>query len=113
MLAGLSVSWTLYFIKNIGAETNHLFEAATRYGSTEEAPAAFHQKAGQELSMESIPNQNSHIIIWTRPWKGWEFVVSWIWLMPAENLISFEDLALFWEKDKKSFFHGVHKQKTA
>jgi len=30
--------------------------------------------------------------------------------MPAENLISFEDLALFWEKDKKSFFHGVHKK---
>lgn len=33
--------------------------------------------------------------------------------MPAENLISFEDLALFWEKDKKSFFHGVHNKKTA
>ena len=30
--------------------------------------------------------------------------------MPAKNLIYFEDLALSLEKDKKSFFHGVHKQ---
>jgi len=28
--------------------------------------------------------------------------------MPAKNLIYFEDLALSLEKDKKSFFHGVH-----
>jgi len=27
----------------------------------------------------------------------------------AENLIYFEDLALSLGKDKKSFFHGVHK----
>jgi len=48
MLAGLFVSETSRFTENISAGTNHLFEAATRYGSTEEAPAAFHQKAGQE-----------------------------------------------------------------
>ena len=29
--------------------------------------------------------------------------------MVAENLIYFEDLALSLGKDKKSFFHGVHK----
>jgi len=29
----------------------------------------------------------------------------------AENLIYFEDLALSLGKDKKSFFHGVHKEK--
>jgi len=29
--------------------------------------------------------------------------------LPAENLIYFENLALSLEKDKKSFFHGVHK----
>jgi len=36
-------------------------------------------------------------------------MVSLIWQMPAKNLIYFEDLALSLEKDKKSFFHGVHK----
>jgi hypothetical protein len=30
--------------------------------------------------------------------------------LPAENLIYFENLALSLEKDKKSFFHGVHKK---
>jgi hypothetical protein len=30
----------------------------------------------------------------------------------AENLIYFEDLALSLGKDKKSFFHGVHKRHT-
>jgi len=29
--------------------------------------------------------------------------------LPAENPIYFENLALSLEKDKKSFFHGVHK----
>jgi hypothetical protein len=29
----------------------------------------------------------------------------------AENLIYFEDLALSLGKDKKSFFHGVHKRR--
>jgi len=61
MLAGLFVSETSRFIKNIGAETNYRFKAAARYGSTEEAPVAFHQKAGQELSMESIPNADSRM----------------------------------------------------
>lgn len=30
--------------------------------------------------------------------------------MVAENLIYFEDLALSLGKDKKSFFHGVHRK---
>jgi hypothetical protein len=63
MLAGLSVSETSCFIKNIGAETNHLFKATARHSSAEQVPAVFQQKAEQELSMESIPNQNSRIII--------------------------------------------------
>ena len=48
MLVGLSVSGALRFAKTIGAETNHPFKAAARYGSTEEAPAAFQQKTEQE-----------------------------------------------------------------
>ena len=63
MLADLPVSGALRFAKTIGAETNHPFKAAARYGSTEEAPAAFYQKTGKKLSMESTPNQNSRIII--------------------------------------------------
>ena len=63
MLAGLPVSGALRFAKTIGAETNHPFKAAARYGSTEEVPAAFQQKAGQELSMASTPSANSRINI--------------------------------------------------
>lgn len=63
MLAGLFVSGAFRFIKNIGAETNHPFKAAARYGLTKEAPAAFYQKTGQELSMGSTPTENSRIII--------------------------------------------------
>ena len=36
------------FAKTIGAETNHPFKAATRYGSTKEASFAFQQKTEQE-----------------------------------------------------------------
>jgi hypothetical protein len=63
MLAGLFVSESARFSKTIGAETNHPFKAAARYGSTEEAPAAFYQKTGQELSMASTSTENSRIII--------------------------------------------------
>lgn len=63
MLAGLPVSGALRFAKTIGAETNYTFKAAARYGSTEEAPAAFYQKTGQELSMASTSTENSRIII--------------------------------------------------
>lgn len=35
-------------------------------------------------------------------------MVSGIWQVPAKNLIYFEDWMLFFENDKKSFFHGVH-----
>ncbi|WP_154653220.1 hypothetical protein [Faecalispora sporosphaeroides] len=48
MLVGLSVSGALRFAKTIGAETNHPFKAATRYGSTKEASFAFQQKTEQE-----------------------------------------------------------------
>lgn len=108
MLVGLSVSGALRFAKTIGAETNHPFKAATRYGSTKEASFAFQQKTEQEWSMEGIPNADSRMNVWTRPWKDCGFVVSWIWSMPAENLIYFEDGMPFFENDKKSFFHSVH-----